>query len=652
MDFRDIKSISIGGQSIAKITDSLGNVIWKKGSQPTIEPFYIENTYAGTNTLTISKYYTPAATHFYWSKNGTAWNEQQVSALPLNIDMAEGEKVYLKGDEGVWNSYINYNNNYITITASQSHNVVGDIVSLLGEDVTSMPDYCFNHLFNGDTNLVDASELIMPDFVSSGCYQNMFIGCEALTTAPELPATRLESNCYYQMFANCTSLVNAPALPATTLASYCYYGMFKGCSALTTAPATLPATTLADGCYSYMFYGCSALETAPALPATTLANYCYSNMFSGCTKLTQAPSLPATTLASYCYQYMFRGCSSLNEIHYGANVAPSSTNSYCLEWVSGVASSGTFYRTDESWTVSYGVNGVPSGWTVVFEHKHKDTDLCLTNLTDEDNVFSCTYSGTNPTFYYETVSESGATLASGTTTADGTVTIPARARLYIYCNRTAWNTSSGYSCSLKCSKSFKASGNINSLVNYKTTISNNYEFQQLFYGSTNLVDASELVLPFTTLSAFCYRYMFKNCSSLVNAPTILPATTHYQCYTYMFSGCTSLTTAPALPATTLEYDCYCRMFEGCTSLTTAPELPATTLKEGCYNGMFYGCTKLNTIYYGASVAPSITNDYCSNWVNGVPSGGTFYRKDTSWTPSYGISGVPSGWTVTEWVEEE
>ena len=114
----------------------------------------------------------------------------------------------------------------------------------------------------------------------------------------------------------------------------------------------------------------------------------------------------------------------------------------------------------------------------------------------------------------------------------------------------------------------------------------------MFKDNINLTDASELILPWTTLANYCYSRMFENCTSLVNAPE-LPATTLASgCYSYMFSGCSSLTTAPELPATTLVLNCYNNMFLGCTSLVNAPALPATTLDGGCYEWMFDGCTSL------------------------------------------------------------
>ena len=64
------------------------------------------------------------------------------------------------------------------------------------------------------------------------------------------------------------------------------------------------------------------------------------------------------------------------------------------------------------------------------------------------------------------------------------------------------------------------------------------------------------------------------------------------CYKSLFRNCTSLTQAPELPATTLANNCYTGMFYGCTSLTQVPELPATTLAGSCYWSMFWNCTSL------------------------------------------------------------
>ena len=180
---------------------------------------------------------------------------------------------------------------------------------------------------------------------------------------------------------------------------------------------------------------------------------------------------------------------------------------------------------------------------------------------------------------------------------------------------------------------FKLKGNVMSLLNRNfatlDTLQGDYTFRCLFQNCTGLTDASELVLPATTLAYGCYSYMFSGCTSLTSAPSVLPATTLADnCYNSMFSGCTSLTTAPELPATTLAIGCYQSMFQGCTGLTTAPELPATTLASHCYENMFTDCTNLNYIKCLATGEYFYDRYYhCTYaWVSGVAASGTFVKN--------------------------
>ena len=151
----------------------------------------------------------------------------------------------------------------------------------------------------------------------------------------------------------------------------------------------------------------------------------------------------------------------------------------------------------------------------------------------------------------------------------------------------------------------------------------------------------------TTLAASCCTHMFDGCSSLTAAPALPATTLSNTCYSYMFQNCTSLTTAPALPATTLKTSCYAYMFLGCTGLTVAPVLPATTLANNCYQGMFNGCRSLNTITCLGDISGTA---YTRSWTTNVAATGTFYKdaNATGWTT--GVNGIPSGWTVQDYVD--
>lgn len=256
---------------------------------------------------------------------------------------------------------------------------------------TTVPSAAYRRMFSGCTSLATAPVIHASAVQASGCNQ-MFQSCTSLTTAPELSATTLAAHAYNQMFDSCTSLTTAPDLPATTINGLTYsslfqnctslvnapsisattFGtsgannqhmrkMFAGCTGLTTAPS-LPATSLQQRCYEGMFSGCTSLTTAPELQATDIPASAYTSMFEGCTSLVESPVLPATTVGTNGYTKMFSGCTSMNKITclYSSSTAPTFTN-----WVAGVAASGVFYKAAgmNDWTT--GVNGIPSGWSVV-----------------------------------------------------------------------------------------------------------------------------------------------------------------------------------------------------------------------------------------------------------------------------------------------
>ena len=273
-----------------------------------------------------------------YSINNGAWTSITATSAGEPITVAVNDMVRLRGTNS---TYAKDKSNYSGFEGgTATYDIEGNIMSLLYGD-----NFVGNNTLTGTYNFCSMFKLS-----NSVSAENMI-----------LPATTLVQNCYQGMFNDCTGLTTAPELPAIRLANYCYSAMFYGCTSLTIAPE-LPATTLASGCYSSMFKGCTSLTTAPVLPATTLANSCYGYMFDGCTSLTTAPVLPATTLVTYCYYYMFKDCTRLNYIKAMFTTTPSKT--YTENWVSGVASTGTFVKNSAATWTTTGVNGIPTGWTV------------------------------------------------------------------------------------------------------------------------------------------------------------------------------------------------------------------------------------------------------------------------------------------------
>lgn len=452
-------------------------------------------------------------------------------------------------------------------------------------------------------------------------FRGLFSGNSMLTSAPELPATKLADCCYLDMFRNCSGLTAAPKLPATVLSDYCYQGMFENCESLGTAPA-LPATSLKKGCYSSMFRGCNSLEKAPELPAETLVDDCYSYMFTDCIYLDEIPLKAKDASATDCLTW----------------------------WVNDVARLGTFHKYN-SLTLPVGDDGIPTGWTIV---NHSDDDWntivesggtssgdsgYLTFKVSGTQTFGMTVAsglgldGTSSYFEYSV--DKGANWTKFTETVSGVSFSDELWLRGISPKGTALEDVSNYYSKISFGSSsvkVAASGDIRSLVNYadyKNADTSNARFIGLFVGCEALTSTPDLsstkladycyrwmfmsctsltklpdVLPATELAMACYSQMFMNCTSLENVPEgLLPATefrivtTSYtapvtDCYASMFAMCSKLKNAPKLPATILSSQCYMGMFQNCTSLAAAPELKATEMAYGCYYSMFQGCSSL------------------------------------------------------------
>ena len=158
---------------------------------------------------------------------------------------------------------------------------------------------------------------------------------------------------------------------------------------------------------------------------------------------------------------------------------------------------------------------------------------------------------------------------------------------------------------------------------------------------SSLLDSGGTILDLTS-HPYAFVRLFRDCSSLVAAPT-LPATTLGTCCYHTMFYSTGIAGAPELPAMNLATSCYYSMFRSCSRLTTAPLLSATTLVSSCYNSMFQYCGSLAEIEVGFS---SFGNT--SSWVRNVSETGTFRcptALGTNDTIRRGVSFCPAGWTV-------
>ena len=460
------------------------------------------------------------------------------------IPVIYGDYILLKGTNESYGGFGYYASFERT---NVEYELEGNIMSLIyGDDFLgkelSAGTYNFSNFFAVNTGLTSAKDMVLPESVTSSCYNQMFYSCTTLTTAPVLPATTLADMCYAAMFAYCSSLANAPALPAIRLT---------------------------DRCYAGMFYGCESLTSAPELPARTLVNGCYSQMFQDCSSLNYIKCLATDISAENCTR----------------------------RWTDGVARTGTFVKSSSMSGWSTGVNGIPTNWIV---EDYNDKEYLAFIVKSDGNISWYATSGGKAIQYSKDYGSTWTSITASTAT-----TIPVLSGdtvMFKGVNPTySGSTFSGTTCQYDAEGNIMSLLYGDDFED-KTALQSGYTFQYLFNG-TNVVNTNNLELPATTLTNNCYNQMFANCTALTSAPVLPAETLANSCYADMFAGCTSLVTAPALPATSLTTSCYNNMFSGCTSLVTAPALPATTLANNCYYCMFRNCTALTT---APSILPATT----------------------------------------------
>lgn len=186
-------------------------------------------------------------------------------------------------------------------------------------------------------------------------------------------------------------------------------------------------------------------------------------------------------------------------------------------------------------------------------------------------------------------------------------------------------------------------------------------YEGMFYGCTSLTTIPQNLLPVTTLASSCYRSMFDRCASLTNVPNLPAMTLAADCYRGMFNRCVSLASVPTnlLPATTLADGCYKYMFCSCANIVEAPILPAPTLVKDCYYYMFgydsaMGIQDFKLAFITCLATDISATDALTNWVtwtnaHSSVSNGTFVKAAGATWPT-GVNGIPSGWTVQDYVE--
>lgn len=498
---------------------------------------------------------------------------------------------------------------------------------------------CYDSLFQDCTNLIVPPQLPATT-LASNCYRDMFRECTSLSSIPVLPAITLAPSCYFNMFYHCTSLTFLPyySIIAATpgLADSCYYGMFEGCTSLTDSPILPASAGLVTNCYARMFNGCDRLTALHVnAPSSQLIN---TNYTSNWLTRNQHPDITLYNTSMwddlkdqngeyfYFNQTISSVYQSISSIYRDVKrVARSLQNTPLSFELIGVGTTeGQFclraqqYNLKDNTIKSYCYKDRKKylqDMNIQYKYYNPSTRALSSNWQSvtwnwntgtKDNP---RYTLSHDEFKFNNLTSRKIGLIvsfSGNYFSQGFDEEKNRILFLRFCH--------------EGQPKIKIMGNLNYLQ--RGRVSNDpwpwdpYSFFSMFsntqhgpdHGTLGFVDAHQLIFPKKAKSASgCCQKMFENCSKLIYGPTNLPfLTLSKKCYKDMFKNCTSLTNAPQLPATGLAAGCYEKMFLGCTSLTVPPTIQdySNTSLCCCY-AMFSGCAKLP--YFQDLIVTTIEN---------------------------------------------
>jgi hypothetical protein len=510
--------------------------------------------------------------------------------------------------------------------------------------------YVFEQLFKNCTGLTSAVELRLPaTTIPVGCYKYMFSGCTNLQTPPTISATTWPDEACYGMFSGCTNLKQIMSAPNITASTRTCMAMYKDCSTLTTTTRySIPTKITANSretCKS-MFENCTSLSAYTNTATVTLTSQNvgeagFESAFANCTALTKTTHINLKEVPSQAFKGMYAGCTKLRTIQ---QFTPQKIGyEGCREMFNGC-------------TALVSGNTLLSATTVVNDY---GCMLMFANCTALTKIPKLTYNQLGNYSLQEMFAQCTAlTNVTGVVSAT-TMGVGAYKWCFYNCSNLLYIPSLPMTA-LKAECYYGMFENCTSLKwrpNTTTTPEEDDEITTLPpseggtlppgeggtlppIGLTTLTVTYEeedytgwpterLVLPAIGLARQCYQYMFRGCTSLVEAPNILAESMSDTSCGGMFQDCVNLEIPPVLYATKLAERCYADMFIGCTSLVVAPMLPATTLAPRCYVSMFSGCTNLQQVVMMGQNFTALKNngeDPLENWFNGVAPASSDYGR--------------------------
>ena len=598
-------------------------------------PKHYYRQYFTIDVLTTGNFYIETGSNsglghnVYYSKNGgLTW-----TLMPVLTSIGGWEGVYYisctAGEKVQFKSDINSNSDIIVIyigedlvgdlesgmpgygVAQCNFNCYGNIMSMFyGDDFIdkpSFPPHCACVLtFAECINIKDASNLVLPaiylnslEIDQNGVYNHMFYN-SSVTKPPQIIPAILDSCCYQRMFSGCKNLTGSITIPKplgirdelTSDQHMFYDSMFSDTSAAVSQTfkievlATMDPQIIQNGFIeTYPSFWNFAKDSSSSIDVTIVLPW--EKCLIGCSH----PDYGDIDI-HYMYDRFDNPFDQINE-----NTKDSKNISSCTP----VSDTYCSIMRAVSESIVYSNNGLTS-LIDSFNYAIRDSiNSSSTHIVEPLYYFAQKPLTIEPlelcTIKYMDYDD-WSFMTDMEFSLDGThwqsfktpIQVPAGSKVSFKAIAGKIDRSGVFDISGK----FNAFGNIMSLQSDTFSIAQGLTVENEFMGlfeRTKIVDAENLVLPAITLTNYCYKHMFYECTELISPPAVLPVKNPRSvtgCYESMFELCKKMSYTPELLLTSL-YD-----YDKISFPSYQSYIDTTTICKNMCKRMYYDCLNICT----------------------------------------------------------
>ena len=456
---------------------------------------------------------------------------------------------------------------------------------IMSNDVTATGG-CYR-MFSGLTGLTSAGYLQAGTIGSFGC-QQMFQGCTNLVRMDSIMVDSIGTQgCVNMFYYDNTKFAKAPKITAGIIGDKGCYRMMNCSTAIQKADTIRAGKVCQDGCLE-MFYGCTKLAASPYIKIDSVGQTGCKNMFYGCYKdasngIQTADSIIIGKMGTRACESMFEGCKRLTTIK---GIRNTKIHDYGC------------YNMFKTCTALVDISNVTLSAPIMGAHCYDNMFNGCTALTTIMPRIEVSYIGEQscyqmfntckkleaaPEIIVDSIGRAGCQQMFYNCSTSASVGLSSAGNIVVNGKIASLGLNDMY---LKCTRLTTAPSVTAGSIESDGTV-NTGGCYRMFNGLPNLTSAGDLNVG--TIGTLACQQMFYNCTKFAHAPKITADIIGESGCWQMLNCTTAIETADTIRAREIHQEGLCEMFSGCKKLSVSPYIITDTIGYlGCYR-MFNGC---------------------------------------------------------------